>query len=166
MMTRNWPRHSAGLGGQAVTAHVHAAPDPDGNVRSVLLAKLTQDRRLWALALEACRLFLSAGVPVEGVDSIDLDGISIPERSWEDRGLRINHAGPEGAFGRVAFSAVLDGTANLGELRDRMVIVGVTAQGAGDRLFTPVSSGIGMSGIEIHSNVARTILYRAFVVSP
>ncbi len=162
----SWILPLASLASHAVTAHVHAAPDPDGNVRSILLAKLTQDRRLWALALEACRLFLRGGVPVERDDSIDLDGIRIPARSWEDRRLRINYAGPEGAFRRVAFSAVLDGTANLADLRDRIVILGVTAQGGGDRLFTPVSSGIGMSGIEIHANVARTILDQAFLVSP
>ncbi len=162
----SWILPLAGLRDHAVTAHVHAAPDPDGNVRGILLEKQTGDRRLWALALEACRLFLSAGVPVERADSIGLNGISIPARAWEDRRLRINYAGPEGAFRRVAFSSVLAGTANPAEFRDRIVIVGVTAQGGGDRLFTPVSSGIGMSGIEIHANVARTILDRAFLVSP
>lgn len=162
----SWILPLTSLASHTVTAHVHAAPDPDGSVRSVLLDKRSHDRRLWALALETCRLFLSAGVPVERTDSIHLGGISIPARSWEDRRLRINYAGPEGAFRRVAFSAVLDGTANLADLRDRIVIVGVTAQGGGDRLFTPVSSGIGMSGIEIHANVARTILDQAFLVSP
>lgn len=162
----SWILPLAGLARHAVTAHVHAAPDPDGNVRSVLLDKRSHDRRLWALALEACRLFLSAGVPVELTDSIRLGGISIPARSWEDRRLRINYAGPEGTFRRMAFSEVLEGTAKLAELRDRIVIVGVTAQGGGDRLFTPVSLGIGMSGIEIHANAARTILDQAFLVSP
>ncbi|MBI4905162.1 MAG: CHASE2 domain-containing protein [Acidobacteria bacterium] len=166
MANPSWILPLAGLGSHAVAGHVHAAPDPDGSVRSVLLAKLTEDRRLWALALEACRLFLSGSVLVERADSIVLDDIRIAARSREDRRLRINYAGPEGAFRRVAFSAVLDGTANLAELRNRIVIVGVTAQGGGDRLFTPVSSGIGMSGIEIHANIARTILDRAFLVSP
>ena len=162
----SWILPLVGLADHAVTAHVHAAPDSDGIVRSVLLAKVAQNRRLWALALEACRLFLRAGVPVERDASIDLDDIRIPARSREDRRLRINYAGPEGAFRRMAFSAVLDETANLADLRDQIVILGVTAQGGGDRLFTPVSSGIGMSGIEIHANVARTILDRAFLVFP
>ena len=34
----------------------------------------------------------------------------------------------------------------------------------GDRLFTPFSNYIGMSGIEIHANVIRTVLDRSFLV--
>jgi signal transduction histidine kinase len=64
----------------------------------------------------------------------------------------------------VRFSSLLDRSADLASFRDKIVIVGVTAQGSGDRLFTPLSSGIGMSGIEIHANVIRTILDRAFLV--
>ncbi len=159
----SWILPLAGLADQALVAHVHAAPDPDGNVRSVPLEKRTQDRRLWALALQACRLFLSAGAPLERRDSIDVGGIRIPAKTAEGRRLRINFAGPEGAFRRIAFSTIFDGSADLAGLGDRIVIVGVTAQGGGDRLFTPVSSGIGMSGAEIHANAARTILDHAFL---
>ncbi len=40
----------------ATLGHVHAAPDPDGIVRSVLLAKLGEGRRLWALSLESAAI--------------------------------------------------------------------------------------------------------------
>ncbi|MBL0159357.1 MAG: CHASE2 domain-containing protein [Bryobacterales bacterium] len=78
--------------------------------------------------------------------------------------MMINYAGPEGTFPQGEFPSAAGRTADPSKFRGKIVIVGVTAQGSGDRLFTPLSSGIGMSGIEIHANVARTILDRVFLV--
>ena len=149
--------------------HVHTEPDADGVVRSVLLLKANQERRFWALGLQIARSAIRAETPLERRDSIELGPIRIPapeatDPSTPDRPMTINYAGPEGTFRRVSFSSLLDNTARAVDFRDRIVILGVTAQGSGDRLFTPVSSGIGMSGIEIHANIARTILDRAFLV--
>ena len=146
------------------TAHVHAAPDADGDVRSVLLMKEADGQRFWALGLEAARLAVGANRPLESADAVTLGPVRIPVSENDNRSMLINYAGPEGTFPRMSFGALLDGTADVSKFRDKIVIVGATAQGSGDRLFTPLSSGIGMSGIEIHANVARTILDRAFLV--
>jgi signal transduction histidine kinase len=151
---------------QAAVGHVHASPDADGDVRSVVLAKEGANTRRWALGLEAARLFLNAGQPLEESQSLLLDKIRIPARSAENRPLFINYAGPEGTFRRVSFSSLLEGIVDPATFRNKIVIVGVTAQGGGDRMFTPVSAGIGMSGIEIHANVIRTILDQSFLRSP
>ncbi len=82
----------------------------------------------------------------------------------DQRRLIINYAGPEGVYRRISLGSVLEGAVLPDAVRHKIVVVGVTAQGAGDRLFTPLSSGIGMSGIEIHANVARTLLDRAFLI--
>lgn len=145
-------------------AHVHAEPDPDGVVRSVMLDKRAGGVRLWAMGLEVVALFTGAGRPVEAPDWLRLGKREIPASERSGRLLRINYAGPEGTFRRVSFTALMDGSARTGEFRDKAVILGATAQGSGDRHFTPVSSGIGMSGIEIHANLARTILDGAFLV--
>lgn len=146
------------------TAHVHAAPDADGDVRSVLLIKEADGQRFWALGLEAARLAAGTNRPLESADAVTLGHVRIPVSENDSRSMMINYAGPEGTFPRVSFSALLDRTADLSQLRGKTVIVGVTAQGSGDRLFTPLSSGIGMSGIEIHANIARTILDPAFLL--
>ncbi len=151
------------LAAAARVGHAHADPDPDGVVRSVLLAKAAEGRRRWALALEAAALALDAGRPVETTDEIRLGSIRIPAPAAEHRLLRIDYAGPEGVFRRVSFASLLDGSADPAWFRGKAVIVGATAQGAGDRHFTPVSAGIGMSGIEIHANILRTILDEAFL---
>lgn len=149
--------------------HVHTEPDADGVVRSELLLKANQEKRFWALGFQIARAAIHAETPLETSDSIDLGPIRIPapestDPSAPDRPMTINYAGPEGTFDRVSFSSLLDNTARATDFRDRIVILGVTAQGSGDRLFTPVSSGIGMSGIEIHANIVRTILDRAFLI--
>lgn len=143
--------------------HVHAAPDSDGAVRAVLLLKEGTGHRFWALGLEAARLAISADRPLETGDSVVLGPIRIPAAERDARAVLIHYAGPEGTLPRVSFSAFLEGTADASIVRDKVVILGATAQGSGDRLFTPLSSGIGMSGIEIHANVVRTILDEAFL---
>lgn len=152
------------LAAAATTAHVHATQDPDGVVRSIQLAKAAGSRRCWALALQAVRLAESADVPVERAESVSVGDIAVPAPEANGRMMLINYAGPEGTFRRVPFSALLNGTADPNAFRGKIVIVGVTAQGSGDRLYTPVSSVLGMSGIEIHANAARTILDHAFLV--
>lgn len=148
----------------AVIAHVHAAPDPDGDVRSVLLAKSNGEQRFWAFGLEAARRISGLDRPLETERFLQLGDIRIPASIEAERTMTINYAGPEGTFGTVPFATVMDGSAQSGIFTNKIVILGVTAQGGGDRLFTPVSSGMGMSGIEIHANIARTILDRAFLI--
>jgi len=147
----------------STVAHVHAAPDPDGDVRSVLLAKVDGSRRLWAFGLEGVRLLSGSGRPVETEEAISLGSLRIPAQASSDRLLWINYAGPEGAFRRVSFADLIERPGEADVFRDKLVILGVTAQGTGDRVFTPVSAGIGMSGIEVHANVYRTIADRAFL---
>ncbi len=160
----HWILPLPGLAQGLSVAHVHAAPDADGSVRSVLLLKEGHGRRFWAIGLEAVRLATGADRPLESAAAVSLGQILIPVPEDDSRSLTINYAGPEGTFSRVSFGALLDRTADLAKFRGRIVIVGATAQASGDRLFTPLSSGIGMSGIEIHANVVRTILDRAFLV--
>jgi signal transduction histidine kinase len=109
-------------------------------------------------------LALGVDRPLERRDSLDLGDIRIPARESENRLMLVNYAGPEGTFARIPFASILENQAGSASFRDKVVFLGVTAQGSGDRLFTPFSSRIGMSGVEIHANVARTILDRAFLI--
>lgn len=147
----------------ARVAHVHANLDPDGVARSVLLAKEAEGRRYWAFGLELAAAYTRSGRPVETDDAVLLGRIRIPAPHAGEREMYIRYAGPEGVFDRVSFLEILGGADFEDRVRDRIVIVGATAQGTGDRLPTPVSSSIGMSGAEIHANVARTILDGAFL---
>ncbi|OFV90706.1 MAG: hypothetical protein A3H28_11350 [Acidobacteria bacterium RIFCSPLOWO2_02_FULL_61_28] len=154
-------------GNGAAIGHVHADPDSDGVSRRVLLEKRSGRERRWALALECARLWL--GAAQEPVTEAD-EALEIP-RSRDSgnvlqvfstrtngRALLINYAGGNGMFAQIGFASLLNRPELRQQLAGKMVLLGVTAQGAGDRLFTPFSAGIGMPGVEIHANVLHTLL--------
>lgn len=139
--------------------HVHIEPDRDGIARSLLLTKATQENRYWALGFEAFRAVIGAeGPPIEDSARVVIANRSVPARQSNGRLLWINYDGPEGTFRRVSVASVLEGRVPLSSFTGKVVILGVTAQGAGDRIFTPFSAGVGMSGIEIHANIFATLL--------
>ena len=108
-------------------AHVHAAPDADGNVRSVLLWKEAAGQRFRALGLEAARLATGSDRPLESADSVSLGQVQIPASEIDSRTMMINYVGPEGTFPRASFNALLERTADLSKFRGKIVIVGATA---------------------------------------
>lgn len=143
--------------------HVHLEPDRDGIARSLLLTKATNDTRYWALGFEAFRAVVGAQEPpVEYPRRVMVGQNKVPAAQSDGRLLWIHYAGPEGTFQRVSVARVLDGRVPLSLFKDKVIILGVSAQGAGDRIFTPFSSGVGMSGIEIHANIFGTLLDGAY----
>ncbi|HWQ53360.1 MAG TPA: CHASE2 domain-containing protein [Bryobacteraceae bacterium] len=151
---RRWILPLPALRQGAVMAHVHPAVDPDGTVRRAWLETEAAGRRLWALALEAARLANGAERPRETREALEMGNLRIPA-SGVGRPVVVRYAGPELTFARISFAAVMEGRIPPERFRGKIVIVGVTAQGSGDRHFTPFSV---MSGPEIHANVVRAIL--------
>jgi signal transduction histidine kinase len=155
--------------------HVHADPDADGVSRQVLLEKRAGRERYWALALECVRMEygLNATPPppiTEMEDTLEIPAvgklgpISLPAPRTPGRPMLINYLGPEGTFPEISFARFLDGAVSRDELIGKIVILGVTAQGTGDRLFTPFSNGAGMPGVEIHANILETLKWMGFLL--
>ena len=145
--------------------HVHIEPDPDGVARTLLLTKSNRDQRHWALGFEAFCARMGVQVsPIESADALKVGTHRVPARSSTDRLLWIHYAGPEGTFQHVSLASVLGRRAPLSIFSGKVVILGVTALGAGDRIFTPFSAGLGMSGIEIHANILNTLGTGAYLV--
>ena len=143
--------------------HVHFEPDRDGLARTLLLTKANADNRYWALGFEAFRAALGApGPPTEYAKEVRVGNRFVPAADSNGRLLWIHYDGPEGYFRRVSLASVLDGRAPASSFAEKVVILGVTAQGAGDRFYTPFSAGLGMSGIEIHANIFSTLLDSAY----
>lgn len=145
--------------------HVHIEPDPDGVARTLLLAKSNRDQRHWALGFEAFRVRIGTrDSPIESPNALQLGTHRIPVLSSGDRLMWIHYAGPEGTFQHASLADVLDRRISLTFFSQKVVILGVTALGAGDRVFTPFSTGLGMSGIEIHANIFNTLATGAYLV--
>lgn len=73
--------------------------------------------------------------------------------------LLVSFAGPPGHFRTVSFVDVVNGATPAEFLRDKLVLVGATADGLGDRYATPLSHRTEiMSGIELQANLLDTLL--------
>lgn len=119
-------------------------------------------------------LYLTAGIgsphwPALGLALADLRGPlpglrdQRPEQSspyqWRrNHYVRVRYAGPPERFPQVPYVDVLNGEVDPALLRDRLVLVGMTASGIAPRLLTPTTRERWMSGSEYQANVASMLL--------
>ena len=141
--------------------------DPDGTVRSAPLCIQYKDGIYPHIALEIIRKYLDSpplilNVAGYGVDSINIGDYSIPA---DERGrLLINFRGPQMTFPHYSFSDVVDGRVPEEALRDKIVLIGITATGIYDTVVTPFDSV--SPGVEIQANIIDTILQGDFIYRP
>lgn len=129
--------------GAAGIGHVNLLSDPDGLVRRVRLWK-EDDGRLWPHLMVLMHQRATAASP--------------PEKSAAFPRL-IPFAGPAGHFPTISASAVLNREIPTEFVRDRLVIVGASAEGLGDRHPTRRGDDAGvMAGIEIQANILDGLL--------
>jgi adenylate cyclase len=131
----------------ATVGHVNLSVDPDGTLRRHLPVIDTGEAVLPSLAVESARLALGAeraDMVLAAGDRLVLDGLEVPL----DRASRqiLNHYGPEGSFETVSFGDFLDGRLEPLQAKGRIVLIGATASGAGDRFATPFATNL--SGTE------------------
>jgi CHASE2 domain-containing sensor protein/signal transduction histidine kinase len=68
-----------------------------------------------------------------------------------------------GAFRRVSYSAVLGGDVPAAFLQNKVILVGATADGMGDRYPVSALAGSSMAGIEIQANLLNGLLADRFI---
>lgn len=141
--------------------------DQDGIYRRLPLLIQYRDHLYEALSLALFRALLgmpkiefitgeqyglrSADTRLEG---LRIEGFTVPV----DAGAKIlvPFRGRQGSFRYVSASDVLNGVAEIGQLQDKIVIVGTTASGLLDSRATPVQSIY--PGVEVHANVLSALL--------
>ncbi len=143
--------------------HVHALAGPDDEInRRVALERVSGRTRRWALSLEAWRLATGTAEIESSPTDLTLGSRVIASRWDEGRPLWVRYRDPA-AMLRIPIADVIAGR-RLGELWNRVVFIGVTAQSAvQDRLFTPLSGGIPMPGVIIHSQAYETMAAADFL---
>src|SRR5260221_229471 len=103
----------------------------------------------------------SSRAPTLSLDLADygIAGVSIGERQIpldEDGRLLVRYRGPERTFSAVSIADILGGKADAALLRDRVVLIGNTAQGIGDIRVTPY--GRAFPGVEVRANIIEGLL--------
>lgn len=107
------------------------------------------------------RVHLRDGGPGHWIDHLALKGFRIlaPHAPQPPDALLTPFAGPPGAFPTIAFASVIKGEVPDQAFRDRIVLVGATAAGLGDRFPTPVSGhNADLSGVEFQANIVSALL--------
>ncbi|MGF6397531.1 CHASE2 domain-containing sensor protein/signal transduction histidine kinase [Pseudomonas frederiksbergensis] len=142
--------------------HINAEADADGIVRSVYLsegpAQKTRPQLAWLLYEEALGdkgHALMPGTPA-----------SPSEQGWQRaHEIRIPFIHSDAGFPTVPYVSVLRGEVPPELLRDRLILIGSTAPGLGDRYVTPQSASLGTTpGVEIQANILNGLLQQRNIV--
>lgn len=147
-------------------AHIDSELDPDGLVRSVYLRAGLGNTEIPSFGLAVTELGLGHSIDLPGVRNSQQTH-TLSKNHWiRDYQILIPFAGSPGHFDTVSFADVLTDDQVLGKLHDKYVLVGVTAQGYGGHLPTPISKqSRAMPAVEFHANVVDTLL-RKIAIEP
>ncbi|MCA9943479.1 MAG: CHASE2 domain-containing protein [Anaerolineales bacterium] len=156
----------------AALGHTSILHDEDGYIRRVPTQIDVAGQSYNSLAMAALANYLGTGLPENtAVENgrLAVAGRQIPVESHGE--MRIYYAGPPAEPGRTTFTMVsyqdvLAGVVPDELLRDRIVLVGITATAEPDRYLTPVSDGRPMYGVEILANVIESIWSNRFIRVP
>jgi len=136
------PAIAAGAAGLGLV-HVHT--DADGLVRRTVMAERHGGRAIPDL--------------MTAVDRATRPGAYLPAMAADvGRSELIPFGKGAGRFSAVSFSSLLDGEVPAEAVRDKIVLVGVTATGLGERFSTPATdAGAGLSGVELQADVLSAL---------
>ena len=139
----------------------------DGMVRRIPLVIRIASEHAVPLALSAARAHLgnpstTLSFAEFGVSEVRLGDIAIP--TAEDGQLMLNYRGRGKTFAHYAAADLLSGATDPSALRDKIVLVGVTATGVADMRVTPFDGFY--PGVEVHATAIDNILRRDFVWQP
>jgi CHASE2 domain-containing sensor protein/signal transduction histidine kinase len=142
--------------------HINAEADADGIVRSVYLSEgpvqKARSQLAWLLYEET----------LTDKENVTMPGTLVPPsvQGWQRaHEIRIPFIHSDAGFPSVPYVSVLRGEVPPELLRDRLILIGSTAPGLGDRYVTPQSARIGTTpGIEIQANILNGLLQQRSIV--
>ncbi len=137
--------------------------DQDGIYRKLPILIQYQGQIYESLSLALLRtLFKSPPIAFETsaqygnsrLEKLHIAGITIPVD--ESASILLPFRGQQKSFAYVSVADVLNGTAEVAQLKDKIVIMGSTAVGLHDSRATPVNSTY--PGVEVHANILSAML--------
>lgn len=137
---------------------INVEADNDGVVRSLYMREGPPGNTLAQLAWLAYTLTGQTS-PMPGLAKAP-DG-----QHWHrEHAVRVPYTA-QGHFPSVSYVSILQGEVPPDVLRGRLILVGATAYGMGDRFVTPLSSTVGSTaGVEIQANILNGLLLGRSIV--
>jgi serine/threonine-protein kinase len=151
--------------GSAGIGHINRSLDVDGATRWEILVIKYGKLYYPSFSLQILITYLNAedqGSRIILGEGVELSGLLIP--ADESMKLLIRFRDSDGSFSRYSFFDVLNGKVSPTIFKDKIVLLGSTAQGIGDFALTPLSSSV--AGVEIAANVIQNVLTKRFLIRP
>jgi adenylate cyclase len=153
------------------TAYVSIDSDEDGVMRAQIMVARFHDGNRVPLSLGVLKALADGGNLIINFGSLGDQKVIIQnpsggtEREFpinEHGQMLVNFRGPEGTFPHLSLTDILNHRVPAADLLGKIVLVGATARGAGDRFNTP--EGADFPGVEIHANAIDNILSNDVIV--
>jgi adenylate cyclase len=149
------------------SGYFNMIPDLDGAVRWLPLIVKCRDQFLSPLSIQCAWHYLGrppliAKIASYGVQGIQMGSTLIPT---DERGqMLINYLGPPKTFPHYPITEIINGEMPKGAFKDKIVLVGATAQAIYDMRNTPFSPVY--PGLEAHATIIDNILRQDFLIQP
>ncbi|NOZ53145.1 MAG: CHASE2 domain-containing protein [Gammaproteobacteria bacterium] len=143
----------------AALGHVHVELDSDGIARRTFLYEGLGESRWPHIALATLQLLETTGPITPQPKASASRHANDTHWLWvRDQHFLIPFIGPPGSFKTISYTTILNGQVPPQSLKNKIVLVGVTATGLGDALPTPLS-GLAqpMPGVEINANIIQAL---------
>ncbi|MCP3925261.1 MAG: adenylate/guanylate cyclase domain-containing protein [Desulfobacterales bacterium] len=141
--------------------------DQDGAVRK-LPSIIENEKSLYApLSLMILKAYKDQNIQVMitenyGVEEVRLGADLIPTDEFGR--IMINYRGPSKTFEHISATDILRDRIKPGSLKDKILLIGVTAVGVYDLRITPFENNF--PGLEIHANVVDSVLSKDYMYRP
>jgi adenylate cyclase len=139
----------------------------DGIVRDVPMMLIADSKRFPSLTLESLRVSLGARSIQVAVSPTGVQELRMRPRGTRDtytvrtdqRGYIKVYYTPNSQYRKnyVSFSDVINGTVDPARIKDKIVLVGTSAQGLRDIRATPLDSVL--PGVEVHANILENVIF-------
>lgn len=146
----------------AGVGHINIEADRDGVVRSVYLREGPSGQPYGQLAW---LIYQQVQPPANALPMPDRNTEQTAQGWQRDQRIRIPFIDADSGFATVPYVSVLNGEVPASLLRDRLVLIGSTAPGLGDRYATPLSGQAGTTaGIEIQASILNGLLQQRSIL--
>ena len=144
--------------------HINLIGDQDGVVRKLPLLITYQDRDFVSFALQVARKYRGGRLKQMQVtqDKIVIGQLQIPTE--KNHRMLIDYSGRDVNIEMVSFADVLNGQADGKIFREKIVLLGVTAEGLAQQYNTPLASNV--SGLEIEAAAVENIINDQYISRP
>ena len=153
------------------TGFVPIDSDDDGVMRAQIMVARFHDGNRVPLSLAVLRALANGGNLIINFGALGDQKVIIEDPQGNVQAqfpvneygqMLVNFRGPEGTFPHISFTDILNHRVPASDLENKIVLVGMTARGEGDRFVTPVNGDF--PGVEIHANAIDDILANDVIV--